>query len=308
MSSEYEVSMRTGAAVLRALQSLEYPYKDVTITKTGDWLVGGRRYLPEQVLQDIDVVFIALHGEHGEDGRLQRYLTNHQIPYTGSRALASATALNKAFTKRLVQAHGITTPRFALFDERNTAADSNFHSLLAFGTELVIKPVAAGSSVDTLVGVPLTDVPNQVRSLLSKYETVMVEECIRGKELTVGILEQFRDQDHFVLPPIEIKPLDSHMFYSYDAKYGGQTELVCPASLSDIECSQLQDLATSVHRLLDLRHYSRSDFIVQDGQAYFLEINTLPGLTKTSLFPRALQTAGVEYDELVAHLIDKAAH
>lgn len=306
MSSEYEVSMRTGASVLRALDNLLYSKKDVVITKEGQWLDGGKHRSPEQALAGVDVVFIALHGEHGEDGRVQRYLSNHNIRYTGSRALASATALNKVFTKRLLRSHGIKTPEYKTFDSSTARQDDSFHTLYTLGERVVVKPAGSGSSVDAFIGVPMHEVSARVKDLLKKYETVLVEEMIDGKEVTVGVLEQFRDQPLFALPVVEIVPPPAHDFYSYEAKYGGEASLICPGAISDSEQRDLHDIATQVHQLLDLRHYSRSDFILRDGQPYFLEVNTLPGLTEHSLFPRSLSAAGATYDELVEHLVNQA--
>ena len=306
MSNEYEVSMKTGCSVCQTLSDLGYSFKDITITRNGDWLDGGRVRTPEQALTGVDVVFIALHGEHGEDGRLQRYLSHHQIPYTGSRALASATALNKAFTKRLVASRGIQTPRSAVIERSSDIEQDVLAIPSELGERLVVKPLSCGSSLDTRVDISPDVAKEVVTDLLSRYTAVLVEQYIPGKEVTVGILEQFRDTPYYCLPPIEIELPQGEAFYNYNAKYESPCTYHCPGRLSKKEQQQVQEIAEEVHKLLDLRHYSRSDFIVADDDVYFLEVNTLPGLTDTSLFPKAMAAVGADYKQLISHLVANA--
>ena len=306
MSNEYEVSMQTGRAVLQALQHMDYPHKDVVITRTGDWLDGGKVRQPEQIVTGVDVVFLALHGEHGEDGRVQRWLSNHQIPYTGSQAIASATALNKPLTKQLAQQYGIKTPYGQLITTDANLEQITLHPEL--GDTVVVKPAAAGSSLDTHVGMTSTEALELLPSLLQRYQAVLVEEMIPGRELTVGLLEEFRDTRYYLLPPIEIKPPTTQHFYSYEAKYGGECDYYCPAVCSKEERAMLARATETIHKALGLRHYSRSDFLLHGGEVYFLEVNTLPGLTEHSLFPKGLAAVGASYEQLIAHLIGQAAH
>ena len=306
ISNEYEISMKTGASVLRALDTLNYPKKDVVITRKGEWLDGGKVKKPEMTLVGIDVVFLALHGEHGEDGSVQKFLTHHHIPYTGSRALASATAFNKVFTKQLLQKAGVKTPAYQIFNQ-NSCRDQMVKLNPELTDRIVIKPAACGSSLDTYVNIDATVGDVLVQTLLERYENVLVEEYIEGREFTAGLIENFRDSPHYVLPVIEILPNENHSFYSYEAKYGGETRFECPGRLSKKEYSTIQDVTTIVHRELDLRHYSRSDFLVKDGIPYFLEVNTLPGLTEHSLFPQALEAVGAKYTDLISHLINNAS-
>ena len=297
--------MRTGGAALRALDKLHYPYKDIVITRDGEWLDGGRVRSPELTLIGVDAVFIALHGEHGEDGRIQRLLSHHHIPYTGSRALASATALNKVFTKKLVQRQGIKTPRYHTITA-DDATPTTDELVDLVGERVVLKPAACGSSIDTHVGVSAADAVSLLADLTTRYDTVLLEEYIQGREVTVGLVEQFRDRAHYLLPVIEILPPEQHDFYSYEAKYGGETRFECPGRLSKHEQAALHEMTQAVHTLLDLRHYSRSDFILCDGEPYFLEVNTLPGLTEQSLFPQAMHAVGSSHEELIQHLVSMA--
>lgn len=301
--------MRTGAAVLRALDRLGYTVKDVTLTKAGEWLDGGKVRRPEQALTGIDCVFLALHGAYGEDGTVQRFLTTHHIPYTGSRALASATAFHKGLTNERMAHAGIRTARNFIYTPDTNEVEESLQELLDDDFDrLVIKPLQSGSSIDVHVGVTVSEAVSILAELAERYEHIMVEQYLSGREVTVGIVDGLRDTTHYPLPPVEILPPDDHAFYSYDAKYTGVTRLDCPATLSATVRDALLQMAQEAHRTLDLRHYSRSDFILKGDTPYFLEVNTLPGLTEHSLLPRALDAVGVSYDQFVDHLLQQAAH
>lgn len=307
-SAEYEVSLKSGSAVLEALRGLDYPHKDIVITKQGEWLEGGIARAPEAALDAVDVVFIALHGKYGEDGQVQRILQRKGVPFTGSRALASAIAFNKELTKRTLMPHGIKMPkhRRVTRSELETLTPDEIELIFSeVGEELFIKPIADGSSLGARYvpnGAILTVALNE---LLQDYEEVMVEQFIRGREATVGVLSDFRDQPLYVLPVIEIVPPDGESF-SYENKYNGKTEEIVPGRFSFKEKALLSEAAELVHRVIDCDHFSRSDFIVRDGDIYFLEVNTLPGLTSESLYPKAAAAVGLDFPKLVQHLVETA--
>lgn len=307
-SSEYAISMKTGGAVLEALRTLDLPYKDVVITKGGEWLDGGIPRAPEQVLHAIDVVFIALHGAYGEDGRVQRIMHRLGIPYTGSRSLPSAIAFNKNLTKETLAPLGVAMPNSrrvraseiedlsALIDELNAT----------LGETLFIKPVADGSSYGATKINDTIHLREQLPSILTTHPEVLIEEYINGREATVGLLEDFRGERHYVLPVIELIPPAYADFYDMTVKYNGETTYHCPGRFSSDEKEQLALIATLAHTTLGLSQYSRTDFIIRDGVPYFLEINTLPGFTATSNFPTAAASIGLAFPQLIAHLIDTA--
>jgi len=307
-SEEYSVSMQTGGKVLEALDKLDYAFKDIVVTRKGEWLEQGLILQPESALQAVDVVFVALHGAYGEDGQVQRILERKKIPFTGSRALSSAIAFNKELTKHTLRNQGINMPRH----RRLTRSDIDNleeeipHIFAEIGRELFIKPVASGSSFGAFY------VPNQetfstvVNQLLSEYETILVEQFIRGKEATVGILNNFRGEDFYALPVIEIVPPNGEPLFSNQDKYNGNTEEIVPGRFSYSEKERLSSAAQIVHKVIGCDQYSRSDFIVSDGEVYFLEVNTLPGLTNESLFPKAAAAVGLDYNQLIQHLIEGA--
>ena len=307
-SSEYDVSMKTGQAVLAALDKAGFSSKDIVITKKGDWLDAGKVRQPEHALDAVDVVFIALHGEYGEDGQVQRILQRKGIPFTGSRALASGVAFNKHLTKETLLPHGILMPRHTKIIKKSSdnipqIVDEVIETL---GSELILKPSNSGSSHGMMHTADKNTLLNSLSTLLQRYDGVLIEEFIRGKEATVGILSDFRNQKNYILPVVEIVPPSGEPVFSYINKYNGQTKEVCPGRFSYREKTKLADTAAQVHDILNLSHYSRSDFIVRDGEVYFLEINTHPGLTDESLFPKAAVEVGLDFTSLITHLVQTA--
>lgn len=305
-STEYEVSLQTGSEVLKALRDLDYVSKDIIITRGGQWLESGKVQVPEKALDAVDVVFIALHGQYGEDGQLQRLLQRLNIPFTGSNAFASGVAYNKELAKMTLREHGISMAKHRRIErERITNIAAEVDAIIAdLGTELFIKPSAGGSSIGARY-IPHAEALREALSeMLPESETLMVEEFIRGREATVGILEKFRNEELYVLPAIEIVPPGGQPFFSYEVKYNGATQEICPGRFSYHEKSKLSDTAAKIHKLLNCDHYSRTDFILRDGEVYFIETNTLPGLTAESLFPKAAAAVGLDFKQLIQHLVE----
>ena len=201
-SEEYAVSMLSGNAVLTALRESDHPHKDIVITKKGDWLDEGFVKTPDKALEAVDVVFIALHGSYGEDGQVQRILERKGIPFTGSRALASAIAFNKELTKNTLRPHGLKMPKHRRIhrDELDRLDEEIPHIFKEMGSELFVKPLSNGSSLGA------RHIPNEnilretLLDLLEIYDQVLVEEFIRGREATVGVMNNFRNQPLYVLP------------------------------------------------------------------------------------------------------------
>jgi len=305
-SSEYDVSLRSGAAVLDALRELDYVAKDIMITRNGEWLESGISRTPEKALETVDIVFIALHGEYGEDGQVQRIIQRLNLPFTGSNAFSSAIAYNKELTKETLREHGIQMAKHRRVTKQalqNLQAEAQ--SIVSeLGPELFIKPIGGGSSVDARYIPHAEALVEALRDLLEQYDALLVEEFIRGREATVGVLQQFRGEELYVLPAIEIVPPGGSPFFSYEVKYNGTTEEICPGRFSYHEKVKLAETAAQVHKTLLCDHYSRCDFIVRNGEPYFLEINTLPGLTSESLFPKAAAAVGLDFKDLVKHLIE----
>ncbi|MDY2978176.1 MAG: D-alanine--D-alanine ligase, partial [Oscillospiraceae bacterium] len=240
-----------------------------------------------------DAVFLALHGACGEDGRVQAALDLMGIPYTGSGYLGSAIAMDKDLTKRLV-ADVVNTPGWKMVDVRAEDIDGLVASARL---PLVVKPVASGSSI----GVSIVHTPEELRRALTDALALggrtVLEEYVKGRELQVGILE---DE---ALPAIEIIPKQG--FYDYENKYQpGAAEEVCPADISPETEAKLRSAAVRVYETLGLSVYSRADFILDGaGEIWFLEINTLPGMTPTSLLPQEAAAVGIGYSALCERIV-----
>jgi D-alanine-D-alanine ligase len=309
-SEEYEVSLRTGTSVLESIDTAEFEPIDIIVTQGGEWLHEGRARLPEHIIPAVDVVFIALHGSYGEDGTVQRMLDRYSVPYTGSEAYASGLAMHKAYAKDHLKATGILFPEHVTIrkDDNVGAHTHANHIRTHFGPKYVIKPVASGSSIGVALVMNTLELGSAIERALATNAEILVEEYIEGKELTCGVIERFRDHEVYALPPIEIRLATKSQFFDYEAKYTGTTEEICPAQLKRHEKDAIESASKLVHKELNLRQYSRSDFILTPNGLYFLEVNTLPGLTKESLFPKALTAVGSSHKEFIAHLIKDAMH
>ncbi len=307
-SDEYETSMETGRNVLTALQNSLYKTRDIVITKQGQWLVDGFHKAPEQALFAVDVVFIALHGAYGEDGTVQRILDKLYIPYTGTSAYSSSIAINKDLAKGHIGELSVLLPRHMRVTAEGVSDPMQTADSISrlFGEQYIVKPTYGGSSFGVRKAKGAHELGIVIKELLQVYHDLLIEEYIQGTEATVGIIERYREQELYDLPVIEIIPPDDEEFFSNKAKYDGSTQEICPARFSRTTKELLAQHAKEIHSQLGLRHYSRSDFIVNDEGIYFLEVNTLPGLTDNSLFPKALEAVGSSHDDFVHHLITQA--
>lgn len=307
-SSEYEVSMSTGTGVIDALKKLGYNVSDITVSKKGEWLVNGMVKKPEVALMTTDVVFIAMHGAYGEDGTIQKICERLHIPFTGSNSFPSSIAFNKDNTKRALLPHNINTPKHVKITKKMIDDVDSLTYLIknSFGPEYVLKPTSSGSSHGIMMVDNSSALSNAIAQMSETEAEFMIEERIRGREATCAILEDFREQALYVLPAIEIIPPITHDFFAADVKYSGETTELVPGRFSFSEKVAIADAASLVHTALGLTQYSRSDFMIRDGEVFFLEVNTLPGLTPNSLFPKAAEAVGLSFTGLIDHLVRTA--
>lgn len=302
-SSEHEVSRKTGATVLRHLNEERYEPIDIFIDQEGLWHMHGVPVRGEQLIRRIDVAFNALHGSYGEDGRIQRDFEQLGVPHTGSGVVASAIAMHKGQAKERFRLHDIVTPEYALVRTGSRLGEEVRSVFRSLPSPYVVKPAAAGSSLGVTIARTFSELERAVRHALEHGVEAIVEHLIVGREATVGVLEDFRGEQLYTLPPVEIIPSHNSPFFDYDAKYGGTTQKLCPGNFSREVSDELQAVARRVHQALGLRHYSRTDFIVHPKELYVLEVNTLPGLTEESLLPKAVDAVGSTFTELIEHLI-----
>lgn len=325
ISSEYEVSLNTGANVLSHLRSdkMSGKYKpiDILIDKNGVWHIQGKPVTIEDISKKVDVIFNALHGDFGEDGKVQQMLEQWSIPYTGSGPLPSAIGYNKLLAKEQFIKLGVKTPAYLYFESNpygapesigeleNIAKKTAKDVLYKFPAPWVVKFASSGSSVGVTICKTFPDLINALQEGISQNVNLLIEELIEGKEATVPVLEKFRGQDYYVLPPIEIRVPTSKVFFDYDVKYGEGSENVeiCPGNFTNSEKEELMQLAATIHKGLNLDHYSRSDFIIHSKKGiYALEVNTLPGLTDESITPKALRAVGSTMPEFLNHILKLA--
>ena len=254
-----------------------------------------------EICQLADVVFLGLHGTCGEDGRIQAALDLLGVPYTGSGYLASALAMDKSLTKELAGPALETIERAYTPEWRSVDYVQQDIPRIVAQTRLpcVVKPVDSGSSIGVAIPKTAAELEKALRDNL-KLGRVMLEQYIKGREIDVAVIEGR------ALPSIEIIPHEG--FYDYKNKYqAGATEEICPARIDPGIERRLGEAAVAVHNRLGLKDYSRADFIVDaSGDIYFLEINTLPGMTPTSLMPQEAAAVGVDYESLCQKLIDLA--
>lgn len=305
IGGEHEVSLNSGATVLRNLSN-KNKVIDIFIDRDGTWYVRGVPKSPEQVLASADVVFNALHGHYGEDGTVQRLLERLGVPYTGSSAFSSACAMNKCLTKEMLEKKGMRTPASVTLTVSPDLEEEIVTVFRSFSQPSVVKPASSGSSVGVTLAQGFNEFRDGVKEAFKHSKEVLVEQFIKGREATAGVVDRLRGEECYKLPPVEIVPKADCTFFDYDAKYSGESEERCPGNFSKSETEELQRLARTAHEVLGLRHYSRSDFIVASDGIYFLETNTLPGLTEESLLPKSLAAVGIPMTEFLDHVLDLA--
>lgn len=295
-SPERKVSLRSGEGVYRALRERGW---DVDLVE-----IEGYDGLPQR-LASYDVVFDIIHGGPGEDGTVQLLLDLLGKPYVGSGPLASALAMDKHEAKRAFAAKGIPTPEWVLV-ERDRLEEGIERSWAELEPPLVVKPRSQGSSV-ALQLVKVTDeLGDAVRRVAEEFGDVLVERFIVGRELTAGVLEE--GGVPLVLPLLELRPRGAGRLFDWTAKYTpGECEFICPAELSPQERGAVEEVTRRAFAALGCRDLARADVrLSPEGVPYVLEVNTLPGMTEMSTFPRMAAAAGIPYGELVERLLRRA--
>jgi len=295
-SAEREVSLNTGAAIANALR--EYGYTNVVEID-----LDPRNFGKQLAESKAEVVFNAVHGLYGEDGRLQTLLEIREMPYTGSGMIASVSCMDKVITKRMLRDAGISTPACLIINKKESGIKEKI--MQRFSLPVVIKPASQGSSI----GVEIVKEENQLDEALAnafKYSRdILVEEFIGGKELTVSMMQ--KDGEVVALPVIHIAPHSGT--YDYHSKYTkGATEYICPADLDEETTKKVQEISKQAYEVLGCSGVARADVMLdEEGNGYVLEINTVPGMTATSLVPKAAAAAGISFPELCNIILQSAS-
>jgi len=303
VSDEHDVSLKTGAAVIENLPN-HYSAIDIVIDKNGDWYFNGFASTPAQIFPHIDCAYIALHGCYGEDGKIQKICERFRMPYTGSEPLPSACGLNKHLAKKIFQANKLKTPSYIVFRDHGGAVSEDIFRLYRSSPQpSVIKTIDGGSSIGVFITHDFNSFESAFRRVLLYSPTILIEEYIKGREVTCGVIEQFRNDKLYALPPVEIIPKTGKDFFDYYAKYSGETNELCPASFSYDIKQEIMRMSLEAHKVLGLRHYSRSDFIVSPRGIYILETNSLPGLAEESLILKSCEAIGLSFPKFLDHVI-----
>jgi len=323
-SSEREVSLNSGKAVYEALKRLghivyaidsasgksllnrdgsfiefnaEDASKQKSSSKGGSWSLSSSLGSPG--FQDIEVVFIALHGGAGENGMIQCLLDLAGKRYTGSNMVASAIAMDKAIAKRLAASENIPTPNWVLYSLKHCHIDEELTEDITnrFDYPIIVKPNDSGSTIGLTKVVSDSELPSALEKALNESGNILVEKFIKGREITATVL------DGKAYPLVEIIP--ENELYDYEAKYTeGKSHYEVPAKIEDEIVKKIQHDAVKIYNIISASGLARVDFILDErNNYYFLELNTLPGMTQLSLAPMAVKAVGIEFDELIDRLI-----
>lgn len=294
ISSEREISLLTGENIYNSLK--KSGYNVIFIDPAGKFL---------NLLKEIDIAFLALHGKYGEDGTIQGLLEFEKIPYTGSGVQGSAIAINKILSKKIMRCEDILTPDFVALNFEGKPDLKRIKELQGrkLTYPLMVKPNTEGSTIGTNIVDNDTKLENAIIEAIKYDKDILIEKYIKGRELTVSII----GNEPVALPIIEIKPKSG--FYDYKAKYTkGMTEYVVPAELSRELTRDISETAVKCHRVIGCKSISRVDFILDgSNNAYVFEINTMPGMTATSLVPKAAKAAGIDFSLLAEIILDLAS-
>lgn len=321
ISAERDVSLASGEAIVKALKSVGHKVMALDTAQGQRLLSDDGKYLPEGVKEtppdvtelerigkqqaleaihsfdfsEVDVIFLALHGGQGEDGTIQALLDLTGKPYTGSGVLASALAMNKAMSKKMFEREGILTPEWFMIEQNELPPISSIAKRIekSFGFPCVVKPNDQGSTVGLTVVNSRQNLSKAFECARKFSRYILVEKFIPGRELTVGILGDVP------LPVVEIIP--EHGIYDYECKYThGKSNYICPAEIPEEKTKEIRTIGLKAFKALGCEDYARVDFrYSEDSRFYCLEVNTLPGMTDTSLVPKASKALGIDFPGLV---------
>ena len=306
ISDEYPISLKTGARIIEGLRSAGYDVIDMLIDREGVLHVKGIPATLEQASAHVDMVWNALHGEGGEDGRLQKLLDDIGLPYVGTGAVASAMTANKLTAKEQAQALGIKTPQSILVMPEGTESVSeitqNIYRRMA--PPWVVKPLTGGGSNRTYFAFTPLELAQFVEESVSHGQAFIVEQYIYGREASVGVIDQFRGQSQYVLPVVEIKSAQRGILTPKDRE--SDTHAVVGGGFRSDERELLSNLARTLHTHFGAGDYSQSEFIVdKQGKIWYLETDTSPHLHTESAFSKALHAVGGSVKEFVQSIITK---
>jgi len=296
--------------MLAVLPEDRYETRDILIDKKGYWYLRGIPVAAVRALSQIDVILNGLHGGVGEDGTVQRLLDRSGVPYTGSRAYPSAISLNKIRARNVLLRAGVKMPRavsFTLENKLNTAemAESVFSQ---FGPPYIVKPATDGASFGIQIADTLYELPDAIGDVLDNFGAVLVEEFLLGELVSVGLIENFRNQDIYALPPAHVQLPDNARILHSSHHESGTMRNIVPSNFTHREKKAIEELAKAAHRALQLAQFSRADIVLTKYGPFLLEINSLPGLYPGSSFVPMLESVGSSSREFLENAIAQSRH
>jgi D-alanine-D-alanine ligase len=269
--------------------------------------LGGIARSPDKIIPRLDVVFNALHGKYGEDGKVQKFLERFNVPFTGSGSFPSALGMHKGLSKKMFAKHKIKTPYHIIISPRDNTRAKIIELFQTFPQPSIIKPITGGSSLATTLATDFVSFSKGIEEAFHHAGAAVIEEFINGQEATCGVLEKSDGTGAYALYPVEIAGSSGKEFYDYEAKYEGESIEICPSTFTKELKQEIQELALLMHMALGMRHYSCSDFMIHPTRGiYALETNSLPGLTERSLYPKSLTAMGLSFGEFLDHLLTLA--
>ncbi len=305
----YAPSLRSGAAVLQSLPEEQYDVRDILIDTDGVWNMRGLRVEPIRALQGVDVIVNALYNDGiATDGRVAEILKRAGVPYTGTRGTTASLVLNRTWMRSALSESDIKMPRAYALNQRQEMDPVEMAGRIfaEFGPPYVVKPVATGTAIGLRIVPTIQDLPAALAEMFALYDVLLVEEYTSGTRVSVGVIEGFRNESLYALPPSEFMLPEGFAIAEFDAHEHESAGHVCPWKAEHDHKQQLMRHAREVHEKLGLSHYSRSDFVVRGSRLYLVGVNAFPELHDTSSFRSMLDAVGAPLPLFLEHIIAAA--
>ncbi|MDD5050166.1 MAG: ATP-grasp domain-containing protein [Candidatus Pacebacteria bacterium] len=305
-SREYEKSLKSGASVLQNLPE-KYIGCDILITKEGTWHLGGIPITPEKLFKKVDVIFNALQGDFLENRHIQHIFESHNIPYTGADSLSSIVTTNKALVKKVLSLHGIKVPYSIQVKKIDHTKEKIREIFRTFPMPAIVKPLSSTYSLGVSLAKTLKELEEGMERAFAYSSTVIIEEYIKGKDAKCLVVEKFRKKKYYAFLPIELKRPKGAEFLDNTIRISGVAEKISPGNFTQKEKEGMEHAAISAHRIVGLRHSSKTDFVVNPRRGvYLLEIDPLQGFDEDSSTSKSLSAVGAKMSHFVDHMIGLA--
>lgn len=291
-NNHFDHSIKTGGMVLENLELDRYSPKEILIDKNFNWFLDGTQSLPSIILDKFDIIFNALHGSYGEDGKIQHILESHGIPFTGPGSFSSVLSTNKLLLKDIYKINNIKNPQFKIIESKKDINKQIYSLFRSFPLPLVVKPTSQTSTAGTVFVKDFFSLESSITNAFKDSDSVIIEEFINGKRSECIVIDSYRNKEFYTLPAVEIRSDKSE---------------VIPGNFLESEKRQIEQVAINAHVKLGLRHYSSSSFIVHPKRGVFIiETKSLPKLDNKEILPKALKSVGASMSHFLDHIVQLA--